>query len=293
MRLIACTNCHAQYDIADLDVESFPCRCGTTLENRVHEAVDARVERCGSCGALVPSEADSCGYCGSLITRDDASLSLICPECYARCADDARFCTACGVGFRPEKMPENGRELPCPVCTKLMPPRMVGGFGLNECLECRGLWVPGDHFDQLVARAIEARRNLGSQQLATLDPRLRGANPAAQRVQYRKCPECDAFMNRRNYRKCSGVIIDDCNHCGTWLDADELEAIAGFILSGDAERPLAENLQPDPIRTRLASTELARIAADHGHDPPTARSGGFTSHSLVDSVVDVLLGLFR
>ena len=45
-------------------------------------------------------------------------------------------------------------------------------------------------------------------------------------------------MRRRNFRKTSGVIIDCCNSHGTWLDADELERIAGFLLSGG--RPMAE-----------------------------------------------------
>ena len=43
---------------------------------------------------------------------------------------------------------------------------------------------------------------------------------------------------RRNFRKTSGIFIDRCHEHGTWLDADELEEIAGFLLSGG--RPGAE-----------------------------------------------------
>ena len=39
-------------------------------------------------------------------------------------------------------------------------------------------------------------------------------------------------MQRRNYRRSSGVILDVCRAHGTFLDPDELEQIAGFILSG-------------------------------------------------------------
>jgi Zn-finger nucleic acid-binding protein len=43
------------------------------------------------------------------------------------------------------------------------------------------------------------------------------------------------MMARRNFRRRSGVIIDQCHEHGTWLDAHELESIAGFVLSGRAE----------------------------------------------------------
>ena len=211
MRLIACPDCHTQYDVTEVAEKHFPCRCGATIENRSLEAVDARIHRCGSCGAIVMAEAQGCDYCGSAIERDPGKLSLICPECYARCKEDARFCTACGVAFSPEEVRLEGHELPCPVCDALMPPHRIGGIGVNECTGCNGVWAPGGSFDLLVSRAIEARRDATPEQLLALDPRVRGANPLAQKVQYRKCPECQAFMQRRNFRKSSGVIIDACH----------------------------------------------------------------------------------
>ena len=47
-------------------------------------------------------------------------------------------------------------------------------------------------------------------------------------------------MQRKNFRKSSGVILDVCGAHGTWLDADELEQIAGFILSGGTTSPLLQ-----------------------------------------------------
>ena len=84
MRLVACANCHTQYDVSGIVAKSFPCRCGETVENRPPEAVDAKIHRCGSCGALVTPDVESCDYCGSAIVRDPGRLSLICPECCAR-----------------------------------------------------------------------------------------------------------------------------------------------------------------------------------------------------------------
>lgn len=263
MQLIACTNCHTQYDVSQVIAESFPCRCGETLENKPLKAVEARIHRCGSCGAQIGAEVPTCDYCGSEIVRDPAKLSLICPECYARNADASRFCTACGVGFRPEEVRVEGHELPCPACGALMPASQVAGIGLNECRGCNGLWVPGKNFDVLVSRAAEARRASASGEAPEQQPRVKGANPANQRVQYRKCPECDGFMLRRNYRKSSGVIIDVCRDHGTWLDADELERIAGFILSGGRESPTLQAEHAHSSAEAAAAAAFARVRVQH------------------------------
>ena len=284
MRLVACPNCHSQFDVTDVVAESFPCRCGASVENRCLEAVDAKIHRCGSCGAIVDAEAEGCDYCGSAIERDPGKLSLICPECYARCSEDARFCTACGVAFRPEEVRVEGHERPCPVCDVLMPPHQIGGIGLNECRSCNGRWVAGENFDVLVSRAIEARKNASPEEMLTLKPRVTGANPATQKVQYRKCPECQDFMQRRNFRKSSGVILDRCHEHGTWLDADELEQIAGFILSGGQTSPTLSK-PPASQQERRASAEFARIQAQHTmgqqRDTLEANVVGSLLHTLV------------
>ncbi len=287
MQLVACPVCHAQYDVAGVAARTFACRCGAEVACEPHSAVDASVERCGACGALASAEAERCEYCGAEIVRDVDRLSLICPECYARTPEDSRFCTACGVPYEPQPVPTEGRELPCPACSCPMPPHQVGGVGVNECAQCHGLWVPGECFELLVSRAIEARRNADPTRLETLRPRVTGANPSAQRVQYRKCPECDGFMARRNFRRSSGVVIDTCNTHGTWLDADELERIAGFILAGGEP---AQSLEPAPSPGRRESdAAFARIVAENrGLSRRRDEPGGF-----VGSLVDVLSALLR
>jgi Zn-finger nucleic acid-binding protein len=42
-------------------------------------------------------------------------------------------------------------------------------------------------------------------------------------------------MNRSNFARSSGVIIDVCKHHGVWFDADELPKIIGFIHKGGME----------------------------------------------------------
>jgi Zn-finger nucleic acid-binding protein len=286
VRLAACQNCHTQYDVTNVTDKEITCRCGETVEVRSLVGVEATIHRCGSCGAHIWAQAESCDYCGSEVIRDVRKLSLICPECYGRNAEESRFCTACGVAFSPETVQAEGHELPCPVCGCLMPARAVGGVGINECTECNGLWVPEDRLDVLISRAIEAKQSANPDLLKSFQPRVKGANPAAQKVSYRKCPQCEAFMQRRNFRRSSGVIIDRCFDHGTWLDADELEQITGFILSGG--RPKSEQ----SLNPAAADAQEARAGAAFARVMTEQRSGPFrTQRSSERGVVGSFLGL--
>lgn len=234
MRLVACPSCHAQFDVQDFTEAELRCHCGATVPNVVHAGVDVEVHRCGSCGALVAPDAERCDYCRSAIVRDEKRLSLICPECYGRNADDSRFCTGCGVEFKPQVPVTENQSLTCPCCDCLMRVRGIGGVAVYECGQCLGLWVPGDHFDELVNRAIEAQRAKPSHGLAVA--KRPAAASAFGKVVYRRCPVCSGTMQRKNFGRRSGVIIDWCGQDGTWLDAEELPAIAAFIMSGGFHR---------------------------------------------------------
>jgi Zn-finger nucleic acid-binding protein/ribosomal protein L40E len=222
--------------------------------------VDAQVHRCGSCGALVRPEAETCDYCRSAIVRDQRKLNLICPECYARSADESHFCTGCGVEFRPQIPVTASEALTCPCCDCLMKVRGVGGVALYECGECLGLWVPGDNFDALIHRAAEAQRAEPSHGLSTAGKRAVQSSFSG-KVVYRRCPVCSGTMQRKNYGRRSGVVIDWCGEDGTWLDADELEAIASFVLGGGLNRPASQPMQTDADRSMFRNAKLKQVEA--------------------------------
>lgn len=84
-------------------------------------------------------------------------------------------------------------------------------------------------------------------------------------IQYVSCPRCGRYMNRENFSKISGIVIDRCGDHGVWLDSGELERIRLFIASGGLERlqdkrldkmheemrELASRVQGEEFMTRL------------------------------------------
>jgi len=276
MKLVACPGCRTQYDVTQVAAASFSCRCGESVESRAPSPVDRTTQRCASCGAIVAKDSGNCDYCGAQLVRDPGPANLICPGCYARNVEGCRFCRACGIAFEPQPVPVDPIELPCPCCGALMPPRRIGGITVQECGGCHGLWVPGEQFETLVQRAIEARKQrfpLGFEKEAS-DAMPSRMNPAAQPVAYRKCPVCEAFMNRRNFQRRSGVVIDTCREHGTWLDADELEQIGNFVLSGDLAR--SQGLDAEEKRAAERSKVVERTVQAHreslGHSTSSYRS---------------------
>jgi Zn-finger nucleic acid-binding protein/ribosomal protein L40E len=271
--LVACSSCHAQFDPTGIRAASFLCHCGTRVAASRPKAVDAPVRRCSACGADVAPGAERCAYCASVTTATGGRL--VCPECYARNAGTARFCSGCGVAFRPEPAVAAGDPVPCPVCTSPLTPRSLAGLAVQECATCWGLWVPAVNFDALVARAGERRKAAPSEGLAT--PQIARPTPST-RVAYRACPMCRQMMYRKNFARISGVIVDWCRPHGTWLDANELEQIAAFVVGGGMERVAAQERDEAKAAAGLEALRRAPTPAST-HEP----GGG--------ALVDLLLGM--
>jgi Zn-finger nucleic acid-binding protein/ribosomal protein L40E len=284
VKLVACPGCHAQYDVAGVHEETITCPCGTSLSAKPPGSVDAAVSRCAACGALLAENARSCSFCDAAIERDRTPAGPVCPECYARNPEQARHCTSCGVAFLPQPVRLRQDPLECPACPGArLAARSLGGLWMDECPMCLGLWAPADVMDRLVDHVRE-RRRLEGQPTGARAPRERQANWQGE-VSYRRCPECRQAMQRKNFGRRSGVIVDWCGSHGTWLDADEMEDIAAFVLMGGLERaqtgaPSASaGLPADPKKAaalleaeRLLAEERARaIARDHRREINLAR----------------------
>ena len=130
----------------------------------------------------------------------------------------------------------------------------VGSTALLECDACDGVWVDADVFEALCADR-EA-------QAAVIHRFDRGGAPAAGRVRYRPCPRCAKMMNRVNFGRLSGIIVDVCKGHGTYLDAGELHRIVQFIQGGGLERARLRPIEELKEQERKARDAEARAARD-------------------------------
>jgi Zn-finger nucleic acid-binding protein len=97
-------------------------------------------------------------------------------------------------------------------------------------------------------------------------------------------------MARRNYRKKSGIIIDTCSQHGVWLDADELEQIAGFILSGAAGERIETESAEERKKQAATAASFARFEAERAKSK-FSQTSGFSSFSSDENAVESIASL--
>jgi Zn-finger nucleic acid-binding protein len=141
----------------------------------------------------------------------------------------SKHCPRCGAAaVAPEPMGDEKRK--CPRCQHQMSFLTIGSTAVRECERCLGLWIDVAAFEKICAD-----REQQSAVLGTASPAPTNAARETSRVNYVPCPECSQLMNRINFARCSGVIVDICKGHGTWFDRDELSRIVEFIRGGGLE----------------------------------------------------------
>jgi len=131
----------------------------------------------------------------------------------------------------------------------------VGEVDLLECTSCDGTWIEADAFDRLCTQR-EQQAALVHTPIEMKEPRAASSAVAAQ-VRYRPCPQCGKMMNRQNFGRLSGTVVDTCSAHGTFLDRGELHQVVKFILEGGFSRMRqAELEQIKEEQQRLRELEM-------------------------------------
>jgi Zn-finger nucleic acid-binding protein len=186
---------------------------------------------CPGCGAGVSPDVIACGYCQLTLA------TLACPGCFARMVLGCKHCPHCGVLVAPLQGEASGA--PCPACKHELHAAEIGTSKVNECDTCGGIWINVDTFRAIVAdRDGAIPLGAGSPVAA---PRVL---PKAEPVRYRACPACTKMMNRVNFGRISGVVVDVCKGHGTWFDAGELRDAVAFVRSGGLAEKLRRRCSP-------------------------------------------------
>ena len=223
--------------------------------------MEAQTLNCPMCGASSSSDATKCGHCGARLA------TTACPSCFGLMFHGQKFCPHCGgLGARSDV---EAPSLSCPKCKIEMTRLNLAKTSLSECSQCEGLWVDVASFEQICADREEQGAVLGSPLIKPLSPMR--ANDL-QNIRYVKCPECHEFMNRVNFARCSGVILDVCRRHGSWFDRDELRRIVEFIRGGGMSSARDREIRDlKEEQRRLASLKrnrnIERDYRDPSYDP--------------------------
>lgn len=209
--------------------------------------MNAETLNCPTCGAAASTEATHCSFC-------DARLATVaCPRCFAMMFVGSLHCSRCGAKATKAETVE-ADERKCPRCRVEMEAIAVGNASLHECARCDGMWVDVESFEQICNEREEQSAVLGA---AALVPKQHSAS-ASDKVRYVPCPECGQLMNRVNFARSSGIIVDICKGHGTWFDRDELQQIIEFIRAGGMEASRSrEKRELEEERRRLRQEQLA------------------------------------
>ena len=231
---------------------------------------DAGSLSCPQCGAAAAPAATACDFCRARLA------TVACPSCFGLVFVGSRHCAHCGARAREPKALD-GTPWTCPNGHGALRGISFGGAVVGECAACAGLWVEELTFQALVA---ERTRPLVVPQGGSEEARRRTIAPA--RVTYRNCCDCGKIMNRVNFARSSGIILDACKGHGVWCDADELRAVCEFVRSGGIETAQRRAEEQQKLeRTRQQFARRLEATEDQGHRP--LRS---TLHELHDDSED-------
>ena len=189
----------------------------------------------------------------------------LCPSCFGMMFLGSRHCQRCGARAARSETEAVARRQ-CPRCRVEMGSAELGATTLRECAKCGGLWVDVASFEQICADREQQAAVLGAASPAPSN----AVKETGTRVRYVPCPECDQLMNRINFARCSGVIVDVCKGHGTWFDHEELTELVEFIRAGGLEASRArEKTELAEERRRLRQEQIAAATGTH----PLTRTG--------------------
>lgn len=233
--------------------EAFPgatlsCACGqrTSLPSPVSSRPTASGPYRGS--SVAPNEESelTCPYCSNRCP----SLARVCPHCDVRLENvrcgrcyslqqpGAFNCQRCGQALELEPMLD-ATDAPCPRCMKPLEASALDG--MHECPHCGGHFVPKDTLAELLTRAEVSG--------PFAEPPKRKI-PPLEEVRYVSCPLCHASMNRLNFGRVSGVIVDVCKLHGTWFDGGELTRVIAFAAGGGLAKTRAREAEDKKVAVK-------------------------------------------
>lgn len=203
---------------------------------------------CPNCGAGAASDKRQCEFCRTRLK------TVGCPSCLGAMFAGTKFCGHCGEKVIAAKLGEE-KNGDCPRCNVKLEIFEIGSIKLRECGKCDGLWISVETFEEVCANHEKQAEVLRA-------VRAHHIHPTPAKISYVPCPDCKNLMNRNNFARISGVIVDICRQHGVWCDAEELPRIIEFIRQGGLDHAREkEKIRLD--EQRKAIIDLQRQTARH------------------------------
>ena len=160
---------------------------------------------CPNCGAGVASDSSQCQFCKTLLK------TMACPSCFGRTFVGSKFCEHCGAIAVPASLDDDEKLGNCPRCKVPLGSLRIADTKLRDCTRCDGLWADVTTFETICANSEKQSAVLGY-----LGERPTNADLLT-KISYVRCPDCSEVMNRSNFARSSGVIVDICRKHGVWV----------------------------------------------------------------------------
>jgi Zn-finger nucleic acid-binding protein len=154
----------------------------------------------------------------------------------------------------------------------------IGDTDLLECATCHAVWVEAATFEHICAEKVTQAAVLHQWPAAPV------SQPAE--IHYRRCVMCHQMMNRLNFGRLSGTVVDVCKGHGTLLDAGELHQIVSFIQNGGLDR--ARQRQIEDLKDAEAQLRAAQNEQASHHLATGDMSVSWSSTTFQGSLLDLI-----
>lgn len=156
---------------------------------------------------------------------------------------------------------------------------------MHECTACSSAWLDTETFTQLCLNRDE-RGVVASTIGSTKGPAIRSVGSA---VRYVSCVVCKKIMNRQNFGRTSGVVIDVCKGHGVWFEHQELQAVLVFIENGGFARARETEQKRQDEERRTLDRAFLEAARSMPHESVDPRHRARDNESLLDEALRLLL----
>ena len=178
----------------------------------------------------------ACNHCGKQINVQSRNCPFCAGRIKTKSENKAPRCPHCNVRLKGVFPPDHQDEY-------------------DICSKCGGMWLDKGEF-HLATRKMnvyQSQKKKGEY--------FRGAMKDS--LKYVPCVRCGEIMNRKNFARISGVMIDQCGDHGVWLDPGELEKIQHFIADGGLDRSRDREIEVIRNDLKEMATKVNQVAFSH------------------------------